>query len=86
MTYTYQHYPLWVTPPGGVPCLVNDAEQETAVMNVASQPEPGPQGAGKDTLRAEAAALGVTVDGRWSVDRLNAEIAAARAAQLEQSP
>lgn len=31
-----------------------------------------------DTLRAEAAALGVKVDGRWGVDRLRAEVSAAR--------
>lgn len=32
-----------------------------------------------DELRAEAEALGVAVDGRWGVDRLRDEIAAAKA-------
>ncbi len=31
-----------------------------------------------DALRAEAAALGVKVDGRWGVDRLKAEVSAAQ--------
>lgn len=35
----------------------------------------------KEALRAEAAGLGVTVDKRWGVDRLCAEIAAARSAR-----
>lgn len=74
MTYTYQHYPLWVTPPGGVPCLVHTAEQEAAVMAVAQEPEPGQAPTEKEALRHEASALGIAVDGRWSVDRLKAEI------------
>lgn len=92
MTYTYQRYPMWVTPPGGVPCIVHSAEQEAAVMDLAvppvivpnpfvSRPAPftfvppaKPMASEKDTLRHEATALGITVDGRWSVDRLKAEI------------
>ena len=100
MTYTYQRYPMWVTPPGGVPCVVASAEQEAAVMELAIPPvavanpfvpftlvprstpfafvppvEPTkPMASEKDALRHEATALGVPVDGRWSVDRLKAEI------------
>ena len=100
MTYTYQRYPMWVTPPGGVPCVVHSAEQEAAVMELAIPPvtvpnpfvpftvvprstpfafvppaePPKPLPSEKDTLRHEATALGITVDGRWSVDRLKAEI------------
>ena len=32
----------------------------------------------KDTLMSEARDLGITVDGRWGIERLRAEIAAAR--------
>ena len=97
MTYTYQRYPMWVTPPGGVPCIVHSAEQEAAVMELTVPPvivpnpfvpftvvprstpftfvpPAKPIASEKDTLRHEATALGITVDGRWSVDRLKAEI------------
>lgn len=38
-----------------------------------------------DELRAEAEELGVTVDGRWGVDRLREEIAAAKADDGDQA-
>jgi hypothetical protein len=37
-----------------------------------------------DTLRAEAAALGVKVDGRWGVDRLRAEVSAAQSEEGDE--
>ena len=97
MTYTYQRYPMWVMPLGGVPCIVHSAEQEAAVMELVAPPvivanpfvpftivprstpftfvpPAKPMASEKDTLRHEATALGVSVDGRWSVDRLKAEI------------
>lgn len=37
-----------------------------------------------DALRAEAEALGIKVDGRWGVDRLRAEVSAARPAEDDE--
>ena len=82
MTYTYQHYPLWVTPSGGVPCIVHTPEQEAAVAVTVLVEEFGQTPTEKEALRNEASAIGISVDGRWSVDRLKTEIAA-RAAQPE---
>jgi hypothetical protein len=44
----------------------------------AEKSEPDEEAAELDQLRAEAEAAGVKVDGRWGVDRLREEIAAAQ--------
>lgn len=73
--YVFAEFPKWVTPSdGSPPRVVQDADEEAALM--ASKPsEPD-----KTSLRATAASLGIEVDGRWNVDRLKTEIAAAQAA------
>lgn len=77
--FGFIEYPKWVMPPGGVPCVVQSAEQEAAAM-AAPQPEPSAPtepptpSDEKEALRQRARDLGLTVDGRWSADRLRLEI------------
>ena len=76
--YTFVEFPKWVTPPGGVPCIVRSSTEEAALMAATAPDQPAQTE--KDTLRREADALGIEVDGRWSVDRLKSAIAAAQVA------
>ena len=50
------------------------AADDAAVTVGAVQAAPAEQEPNMDDLRAQAAALGIKVDGRWSFDRLAAEI------------
>jgi hypothetical protein len=74
--YVFVEFPKWVRPEGADPVLIHSAEQEASVLGAASPVQPDD----KETLQAEAARLGVKVDRRWSVDRLQTEIDAALAA------
>ena len=83
LPYVFQEFPKWVTPENGVPCVVQNAEQEAAVMAPVEKSS-APAKTEKDALRHEAAALGIEVDGRWSADRIKSEIEAVQAAQQQE--
>ena len=73
LPYVFKEFPKLVYPTqGGEPVFVENADEEAALV-VLELPAKD-----KSALRADAEALGVTVDGRWSVDRLHTEIAAAQ--------
>ena len=78
-SYTFAMYPKWVTPVGGVPCIVRSEAQEAAVMAPPITSEPPVSE--RDTLVQEAAALGISFDGRWGASRIKAAIAAEQAAE-----
>ena len=80
LPYVFKEFPKLVYPTqGGEPVFVKNADEEAALV-VSELPTKD-----KSALRADAESLGVTVDGRWSVERLNTEIAAAQAAPKEES-
>ena len=80
LPYVFKEFPKLVYPTqGGEPVFVENADEEAALV-VLELPAKD-----KSALRADAESLGVTVDGRWSVERLNTEIAAAQAAPKEES-
>ena len=80
LPYVFKEFPKLVYPTqGGEPVFVENADEEAALV-VSELPTKD-----KSALRADAESLGVTVDGRWSVERLNTEIAAAQAAPKEES-
>lgn len=72
--YVYQSHPKWITLPDGTRTIAQHEAHEAELLAAAQPPAPSE----KDTLRQEAAAVGIDVDGRWSVERLRAEIAAAQ--------
>lgn len=75
--YVYQSHPKWLNLPCGKSIIARDAVHEAEILAAAKRPAPSE----KDTLRQEAAAVGIEVDGRWSVERLKSEIAAAQTEQ-----
>lgn len=73
---------------GAVETATLQPPAETAVVAAPEVTAPPPAETradddGKAALVAEAEALGIDVDGRWSVRRLKLEIAAAKAASVE---
>lgn len=71
MPRPYLEFPKWVTPPGGDPRIVENAEEEAAVMGSSevAPPQENPLGE-KETLLREAERLGIPVDGRWGIERI----------------
>lgn len=88
----YQEYPKWLHFPDSPSVLVNDAEEESAVMAGAPAPEPVkeftpvapvPTLVGANDERAMllkiAEEKGIRVDGRWKTDKLRKAVNAATA-------
>ena len=71
--YVYQHYPLWVTLADGSQVIAQNADHEARILG--GQKPAHFEGDPKDTVRAHAESLGIAVDGRWSVARIQREIA-----------
>jgi len=84
-TYEYQEYPKWVSTPDGRTLIVADADEEAREMATEAAPAPSanllapevapePHTSEWDTLKQKGDAIGLKVDGRWSLARLRAEI------------
>ncbi len=73
MTYVYQHFPKWLTLADGSQVIAQDAAHEARITE--GQKSPYVNGDPREELRAHAAKLGIETDGRWSVARLQREIA-----------
>jgi hypothetical protein len=74
MTYVHQPYPKMLTSPAGARVRVETEEEHRAIeASWAGDERPS-----RDALLAQATALGIKVDGRWSDRRLSEEIGAAQ--------
>jgi hypothetical protein len=86
----YQEYPKWLHFPDSPSVLVNDADEEAAVMSGAPAPEPVKENAppapiptlvgGNDErsmLLKIAEERGIRVDGRWGTPKLRKAVEAA---------
>jgi hypothetical protein len=64
--YVYQEYPKWVTLADGSQIIVNDAEEEHAAIG----PVTSDTGGDRDSLMAEAKALGLNPHHKTGVEKL----------------
>jgi hypothetical protein len=72
---SFREYPKWVRPDDGrEPFIVHSAEHEAAALPPPSVPTNDKATTDKAALRRDAESLGIEVDGRWSVERIQTAI------------